>query len=123
VKLTGLEPRSYLGIKLTGAAEVEAAGGRVAPVLLEAGTYSVTVTSLPSLYFVVVVFATIPCGTATLGGGRGGRDEAVEGSELDTGYAVADTTGMSLSLNGGADGSASFGFASVMAEDDTGNEK
>jgi hypothetical protein len=33
-----------------------------------AGTNSVTVTSLPSAYFVLTVFATIPCGTARLGG-------------------------------------------------------
>lgn len=42
---------------------------------------SVVVTCLPSGYVVVTVFETIPGGTATFGGGRGGTDE-VPGTAL-----------------------------------------
>ena len=42
--------------------------------LLFAGTNSVTVTSLPSAYFVVTVFAIIPGGTAAFAGGLEGID-------------------------------------------------
>jgi hypothetical protein len=112
VKVTGTDPKSCLGIKLVDAlivAGVLAEGvgfaavvGFAAPPLeFPDGTNSVTVTSLPSAYFVVTVFATIPCGTARLGGCWGGTES------FETAYAA--TIGM-LSLSGGADGAASSSF-------------
>ena len=117
MKVTGVDPKSRLGTTLlvgvlvvAGGELAEGVGFAAALFELSAGTNSVTVTSLPSAYFVVTVFAIMPSGTARLGGGRGGMLAATSGGVVADGgsslTATAATTGI-LSLSGGADGAAS----------------
>ena len=92
MKVTGIDPRSRRGdilalfwVGTLGVAIDVVAGGAAAPFDASADTNSVTVTSLPSAYFVVTVFATIPLGTATLGGGRGMDTDDAGGFDVAAG--------------------------------------